>query len=142
MKNGNTKISKSEHGNNTDYYYDSYREFSWKFRLWLIAYGVSIPVIVISNKSLLDLIKCDKYGQLWIMLTLLGVFIQVFLTWAFKICMWYCDRHVKGAISSESNKYKISVWISEHYIIEILIDIVTLLLFTVSTYQLIKLVLP
>jgi len=134
-------MSKSEHGKNKDYYYDSYREFSWKFRLWLIAYGVSIPVIIISNKPLLDLIKCDKYGQLWIILTLFGVFVQVFLTWVFKLCMWYCDRHAKGAINSESKKYKISVWVSEQYFIEITADVLTLSLFTVSTYQLIKVVL-
>lgn len=133
---------KDEHGDDKDYYYDSYKEFAWKFRLWLVAYGASIPFVVLTNDKMRALVINAPNGTCLLKMALIGVLIQVLLTWAYKSCMWYCDRHAKGALPAWSWKYKAAAWFSEKYSVEIAADAVSLLLFSVSTFQLLGIVAP
>ena len=129
-----------EHGDNKDYYYDSYKEFAWKFRLWLVAYGVSIPFVVLTNDKMRALVLNSPNCSYLLKMALVGALIQVALTWAYKTCMWYCDRHAKGALPARSCKYRLSAWFSEQYSVEVASDLASVTLFTISTFQLLDIV--
>jgi hypothetical protein len=129
-----------EHGDDKDYYYGSYNAFAWKFRLWLVAYGVSIPFIVLTNDKMRALVVTKADGPYYLKMSLWGVVFQIFLTWSYKVCMWYCDRHAKGYLPVHSIKYKCATWFSEQFFIEILLDATSVTLFLISTFKLLEIV--
>jgi hypothetical protein len=130
-----------EQQQNPDYYYESYKEFSWRFRLWVVAYGVSVPVIVLTKESNLDIISDSEFGVWAIGGCVIGVLLQVFLTWVYKTCMWYAHlNHIKE-INTRSWRYVCSEKISKMYWMEAIVDFSTILLFSASTGILLWLVL-
>jgi hypothetical protein len=132
---------KSEHGDDREYYFESYKDFAWRFRLWLVAYGIGLPAVIVSSKELWAVVKtsCDARFALW--MPLVGVGIQVFVTWVFKTCMWYCDRHAKKVLPAESLRYRSALWITDRYYLEMILDFVTLGLYVYSTFILLKILL-
>lgn len=132
---------KPEHGDDREYYFESYKAFAWRFRLWLVAYGIGLPVVIVSNKELWAVVKtsCDARFVLW--MPLIGLGIQVFVTWVFKTCMWYCDRYAKKVLPAESLYYRTALWITDRYYLEMILDFVTLGLYAYSTFVLLKLLL-
>jgi hypothetical protein len=131
---------KQEHQNDREYYFESYKEFAWRFRLWLVTYGAGIPVITLANKDIFERIIDSRYGYIAMIFVLFGVGIQIFITWVFKTCMWYCDRQAKGELSEKSRRFRSAVWITENYWIEIILDFLTLVLYGSSTCYLIFLI--
>jgi len=134
------KSASKEKELNPDYYYDSYKEFSWKFRLWVVAYGVSTPVILLSKESNMDLIRDSPLGLWAIAGCMVGVLLQVALTWVYKTCMWYAHLNHTQEIRDDFWLYIWSEKISKMYWIEALVDLFTVLLFVGSTGVLLWLV--
>ena len=131
---------KQEHQGDREYYFESYKEFAWRFRLWLVTYGAGIPVITLANKDIFVKVIDSKYGHIAMIFALIGVGIQILVTWIFKTCMWYCDREAKGELSEKSKRFRFSVWITENYWIEIVLDILTLVFYSSATCYLLSLI--
>lgn len=117
----------------SDYYYDSYKEFSWKFRLWVVAFGVSVPAVVLTNEKLLDRIRESSWGIAAIVLCFAGVIIQVLLTWVYKTSMWFGHQHLNKYIKKRNKHLRLSSRITHNYCIEFSVDLATLILFLTST---------
>lgn len=129
-----------EHGTNPDYYYDSYKEFSWKFRVWLIAYGVSVPFIVLNNEKARVAVANSSCGITFLKISLIGVLIQIVMAFAYKCCMWNCDRNARGRLPDDSFWVKWSVWLTENFWVEVAGDLLSLGSFSVSTWELLSIV--
>lgn len=130
--------AKPEHGNDKDYYYDSYKEFAWRFRIWLVVYGISVPFVVLNNESARNKVISSPGGLAFIQAALLVVLAQIAMTFAYKTCMWFCDSHAKGRLSTESTSLKLSNWFTEQYWIEAGVDLLSLVTFAYSTWQLLE----
>ena len=133
--------NKPEYQEDKEYYFDSYKEFAWRFRLWLVAYGAGLPAVILSNKDLLIRVSNSDSGYLAILFSLIGVGVQILITWIFKTCMWYCDRHAKGFLDAKSRRYVAAIWISDRYYLEVILDLLTLVLYGASTCLLLRVIL-
>jgi hypothetical protein len=135
------KTKNPEHGNDREYYFESYKAFAWRFRLWLVAYGVGLPVVIVSSKELWAVVKASNCAHFALWMPLVGVGIQVFVTWVFKTCMWYCDRHAKNILPAKSLRYRTALWITDRYWLEVSLDLATLGFYVYSTFYFLRLLL-
>ena len=129
-------VKRPEHRDDPDYYFDSYKEFSWKFRVWLIVYGVSIPLTVLNNDQARSAIVQSPYGIYFVKASFVAVLIQILMAFTYKCCMWNCDRNARGKLPDESFWFKSSVWITENFWLEVVADLLALTAFSTSTWKL------
>ena len=73
-------------------FYESYAHFSRTLRAWLVAYGVGVPVLLVSQQFIAKAIIKAGTGGLITWLFLIGVAIQVL---ASSCPVW---RHIGGLV--------------------------------------------
>ncbi len=129
-----------EHRDDPDYYFESYKEFSWKFRVWLIVYGVSIPLTILNNDNARSAIVQSPCGMFYVKVSLVAVLIQILMAFTYKCCMWNCDRNARGRLADESFWLRSSVWITENFWLEVVADLLALTGFSASTWNLLGII--
>jgi hypothetical protein len=115
-------------------YYAVYEEHARTLRTWLVAYGIGGPVLILSQEAVW--IQITKTGSLPLVakLFLAGVVLQVVLAAVNKSAMWalYC-----GEVDLEyakTKRYKFGSWLSERYVIDLALDLSSMVLFAWATY--------
>lgn len=115
-------------------YYAVYEEHARTLRTWLVAYGIGGPVLILSQEAVWK--QITKMGSLPLIaeLFLAGVVLQVVLAAVNKSAMWalYC-----GEVDQEyakTKRYKFGSWLSEKYIIDLALDLSSMVLFAWATY--------
>jgi hypothetical protein len=115
-------------------YYAVYEEHARTLRTWLVAYGIGGPVLILSQEAIWK--QITKMGSLPLVakLFLAGVVLQVVLAAVNKSAMWalYC-----GEVDLEyakTKRYKFGSWLSEKYIIDLALDLSSMVLFAWATY--------
>ena len=122
-------------------YYRPYRDYAWRFRIWLVAFGVSTPIALLSNSAAYAAIKlsCAATAAIWMMLG--GVLIQILLTWLYKWCMWTLYMCEIGQIKIDDSRFRIAHDLSTSFSIEFILDLATVLLFFASSAILLSILL-
>jgi hypothetical protein len=129
-------VQKNE-SNIANEYFECYAEFAKTLRTWFIAYGIGFPVLLFSNNDAWETIKSTGNIRLIGMLFLAGVSIQVLEALIYKNAMWYLYRGEENLQIKNKVCYKTFYYISECYLLEISLDILTLICFAIATWKVI-----
>ena len=118
-----------------DEYLEAYAEHARILRTWLVAFGIGAPVLLVTNESVSKAIKSSGHGKLIASCFLLGVASQVVLAALNKASMWGLYYGEENQSFKTGCSYRLAYWFSESFWIDLLVDIATLALFGVATWQ-------
>jgi len=118
---------------------DSYSAYEWHantLRTWLVAYGIGVPAIFLTQDTLRTKLIASAYCFQITNSFLLGVAYQVLLAFLNKTAMWI---YYYG--KEENNEFKKHVLFeptkrfTECYWFDFAVDLVTIVLFAFATYR-------
>ena len=121
-----TPIDENEH-------YKSYGKFSSAVRNWLIAYGVAGPALLLAEENMLTRINESNCAVAIGILFLGGVLFQVLKSLLYKATSWYAMDYKYIPEARATKKMKYSLWINNNMWIDMLIDLITILMFIAAT---------
>lgn len=101
-------------------------------RTWLIAYGIGGPAIVASQEHLWNSLN-DETAACAGLIFLMGLAFQIFPAAFFKWAMWELWISVEDVERKEKKRWKIAKWASENYLIDLVTDAVSLVMFGWAT---------
>ncbi|MGH8322043.1 MAG: hypothetical protein ACRESI_08820 [Gammaproteobacteria bacterium] len=122
-------------------FYESYASFSRTLRAWLVAYGVGVPVLLVSQQFIAKAIIKAGSGGLVTWLFLAGVAIQVLAALLYKYSMAYLYNAEVDSSLNETRRVKAAEWLSNAVWLEALFDVVSIALFVCGTFMVVAAVL-
>ena len=122
-------------------FYESYASFSRTLRAWLVAYGVGVPVLLVSQQFIAKAIIRAGTGGLVTWLFLAGVAIQVLAALLYKYSMSYLYFAETEPSLKKVPQVKVAVWLSNAIWLEALFDIGAIGLFVWGTFMVVTAVL-
>jgi hypothetical protein len=116
-------------------YYEAYVYFARILRVWLIAYGVGAPFLVLSNESLRQALAASRHAYLIVGLFLAGVVLQILCALIYKYAMWhlYYGAAEGGEEHRRTRLYRISDRVSESHALEFAFDATSIIVLGVAT---------
>jgi hypothetical protein len=115
--------------------YAAYEEHSKTLRTWLVAYGVGVPVVLLSNDRIWTAVTQAGLARSIGALFLSGVALQVFLAALNKSVMWACYYAEANPGLRKRRRFRVADWFSEQFLIDFAVDVATLVLFAVATLR-------
>ncbi len=115
--------------------FEAYSSATTNLRTWLVAYGIGAPVLFLSNESLWRALAVAQCASCVGVLFLGGVVLQVLIALINKNAMWFCYFGEAKPAFKSSRTYKAFDWISEQFWIDIILDILSIVLFIAATYK-------
>ena len=119
-------------------FYEPYAHFSRTLRAWLVAYGVGVPVILISQANIIETIKMSGKGMLITYLFLGGVLIQILASLIYKYSMGYLYTSELDSSIENTKRVKLANWFSEAFWLELCFDVSAIALFFIGTFIVVK----
>jgi hypothetical protein len=116
-------------------YYEPYAFFARTVRTWFIAYGIGGPVLLFGNGEAWKSLMAKGAAPTVIRCFLVGVALQVVTGIIFKAAMWYLYVGELGVLKDTSKRYRAADWLSSAYWPEVLVEFLTLSLFTFATWK-------
>jgi len=118
-------------------YWEPYKAFSDTFRNWLIAYGIAIPYLFISEKGFTESVRNAAGMRSVVLLFLFGVLLQFLQVGVAKYVMMilYTGEEVKGF--KNTSLFKHTNNFSERFWPYLLTDLGTVLLYAIGTWHLV-----
>ena len=121
-------------------YFQPYADYARTLRAWLVAYGIGAPVIFLGNEKMWDVLrKSGKAGSIG-PLFLVGVALQVVITFLNKFSMWALYYGEIEASVKNRWYYKAADWFSDKIIIDIVVDLATITILTLATWNVLRIV--
>ena len=114
-------------------FFANYSEYAKTLRAWLVAYGIGGPVLFLTNKDLLSVLKISVYRNCVIDLFLIGVALQVSLAFINKWCAWHMYVGEYEESFQNEKSYKMWAWLNERNWIDMTFDGLSLVSFAIST---------
>jgi hypothetical protein len=113
-------------------HWEPYVEYSKTLRAWFISYGIGAPVLFMAQDGLAKKVSESEDINCIVLLFLLGVSAQVFVTLLNKWTNWVIYAHK----TASSNKWwvKLADYISELFWLDLVVDIATLVMFVYGTF--------
>lgn len=118
----------------TSEHYDIYTEYSKVLRTWLVAYGVGVPALILSQKDLWQRLATSGQIQLIVILFIVGVTVQVMLAIVNKSIMWISYYGNINPRFKSSKWHSLSITIAKYYFIDFIIDIISIGTYAVASY--------
>jgi hypothetical protein len=121
-------------------FYAAYDHYSKLLRTWLVAYGIGGPVLLLSSEALLQKLSTSGSAKSVAVLFLVGVVLQVLIATINKAVMWvlyYGELHPEYRART---RYELCEWLSEQFALDLVIDIASMVLFALATYETFQLV--
>lgn len=114
-------------------YLEAYAEYSRTIRTWFVAYGIGAPLLILTTKELARSLKTS--GSMWVIaiLFLVGVCFQVLLAAVNKATMWALYYGEIRPTFTSTKRYKWAHSYSEHLLIDLGVDVATMVVFAVAT---------
>ncbi len=122
-------------------FYESYAHFSRTLRAWLVAYGVGVPVLLVSQEFIAKSIIRAGTGGLITWLFLTGVAIQVLAALLYKYSMAYLYNSEGNSELNDTWRVQAAVWLSKTIWLEALFDVSAIALFVWGTFLVVAAVL-
>lgn len=120
-------------------YFKVYQEYNLILRAWFVSFGVGAPAIFLINDNLYNKLIALKAVLPWIIYPfLLGLFLQVFITFINKTINWSIYFGEEKESFKSSCLYKFSDWISEKYLFDFGFDLITIAAFSIAIINLTK----
>ncbi len=129
----NTPSDKTDY-HKEDVYGESYTRYEKMLRTWFVAYGIGGPVLFMTQDSLREALSASPDAKLIVYCFLAGLLFQVIENFLYKVCMWYLYRES----ANENNchcMYTFSNWVENHNSIDIILDLLTIGLFSYATWK-------
>lgn len=115
-------------------FYKSYSEYSKTLRTWFVAYGIGGPVVLLSNNTAWGwLVASGKVSRMGV-LFLLGGVLQVVGALLNKHAMWYLYVGEYKPETKTNLSFRIADKYSDQGWIDVVIDLITLVLFAWATW--------
>lgn len=123
-------------------HYEVYDKFARKMKYWLIAYGIGGPVLFVSQDAIAQKIIESGRAITITLFFLIGVALQIAISLYHKLVMWY--PYWAGDIPERRQtwKFQFSVWASENMCIDLIVDILTIILFVLATFLVMGTLIP
>jgi hypothetical protein len=119
-------------------YFDAYASFARTLRTWLVGFGVGVPVVVASQADLSKKLTDSGDAPFVVTLFLAGVSIQIGAALLYKTTMWYTYMGAAEPAFRGSKRYRAACMVSDQYWLEIGFDFVSIGLFVVAMFTLLK----
>lgn len=116
-----------------DRYFEGYAEYSKVLRTWLVAYGVGAPILLATTDRLADKIAGSGVAGAITLCFLLGVIAQVFMASWNKAVMWALYYGSLNPQFSGTRRYRFAYQSSENLRVDIAVDLVSIVLFSIAT---------
>jgi hypothetical protein len=115
-------------------FWQPYSEFAKTLRTWFVGYGVGAPAVVLTQADLrLQLGASGMMAALaWFFFA--GVLLQVLLAWVYKAAMWQLYLGETDEDRRNSRWYRSANAISEATWVEVVVDLATIVSFTIATF--------
>jgi hypothetical protein len=112
------------------FYYQEYSEYAKNVRIWLVAYGVGGPALILTQPSLYNRIWSSGHAHYIALAFLIGVAVQVLTALLYKAAAWHL-YYTKELHRGATRRW--AELVERWYWIDVTADIVTLALFIYST---------
>ncbi|MGH8397354.1 MAG: hypothetical protein ACRETA_03805 [Gammaproteobacteria bacterium] len=106
-----------------------------------MAYGIGVPVLLVSQQYIAKAIIKAGTGELITWLFLVGVAIQVLAALLYKYSMAYLYSAEVDPGLNETRRVKAAEWLSDAVWLEALFDVVSIALFVYGTFMVVSAVL-
>ena len=125
---------KTDHPGETSHY-DAYSAFARTLRAWLVAYGIGAPVLFFSRDKVADSLASSGKGRTIVIFFLVGVCLQIASALLYKTTEWYlyCGEVEKSF--RKRWRYRVALFFSNQYWLDMVIDIGTITTFVWATYK-------
>jgi hypothetical protein len=133
---GNSDKKSDESG-----FYGSYIHYARILRAWLVAYGVGVPVLLVSQEFIASAIIRKGTGGLITWLFLAGVAVQIIEIFIYKYSQEYLYHDELGAELKNTRRLALAEWFSNTIWFEIVLDLVSMALFVCGTFLVVAAVL-
>jgi hypothetical protein len=127
--------------NNDSGYYEPYIQYSRTLRAWFVAYGIGVPVLLVSQEFIARAIIKAGTGELITWLFLSGVAVQVLAAFLYKYSMNYLYFDEFGNELERTLRLRFAIWLSNAIWLEMLFDVVSIVLFVYGTFKVVAAVL-
>jgi len=114
-------------------FFEPYSYYARTLRTWFVAYGIGGPAVIITHPETLAVVSEAGDAELIGGLFLAGVAAQVLVAFFNKVTMWYVYY---GEVETEfktTRRYRLADWFSEQFWPDIVMDLVSLIAFGIST---------
>lgn len=115
-------------------FYEPYIQYARTLRAWFVAYGIGVPVLLVSQKFIAQAIIKAGSGELITWLFLTGVAVQVLAAFLYKYAMNYLYFDEFGGELKGTRRLKFAIWLSNAIWLEMLFDVVSIALFSWGTF--------
>jgi hypothetical protein len=122
----------------SDSTFQNYATYAGTLRAWLVAYGVGGPVLFLTNEKAAARVASSAYAKQIITLFLVGVALQVGLSFINKWAAW---NIYAGEVEPDRNDlltYKIWDWINGQSWIDFIVDVGSVGVFVWATYLVLR----
>jgi hypothetical protein len=114
---------------------EAYLSHARTLRTWFVAYGIGVPVLLLHQDKLLDKLLHSPQTRMIAACFLLGVAVQVATSIVYKAAMWHLYRAEYQAEVKQRRLYPLFEWVSEAFLLEFSLDVLTTVLFVVGTVK-------
>ena len=122
-------------------FYEPYTHFSRTLRGWMVAYGIGVPVVLLSQDRLANVILSSGKGTTLTALFLGGVVLQVVAALAYKYSMAMLYANELDASRSKRWYTRLAEWLSDAFWLEFAIDALSIACFAWATFNTMQVVL-
>ena len=113
--------------------FEAYSHYSKTLRTWFVAYGIGGPILFVSNKDIAIKIAAAPEKSAIVYLFLAGVIIQILITFLNKWSNWAAYSLSLNPPMRLRKRDKLIIWLSDQCWIDMLIDLLTLVVFVIGT---------
>ncbi|MGH8373283.1 MAG: hypothetical protein ACRETO_11215 [Gammaproteobacteria bacterium] len=115
-------------------FYEPYIQYARTLRAWFVAYGIGVPVLLVSQEFIAKAIIKAGTGELITWLFLIGVAVQVLAAFLYKYSMNYLYFDEFSDELEGTRRLKFAIWLSNAIWLEMLFDVVSIGLFSWGTF--------
>ena len=105
-------------------YFEQYWKHSSVLRNWFVAYGIGALVLVVYNNG--TFFKDPQKRIVFLVSIVIGISLQILLTFVNKVIHWFLYYGKNMAIFQKTRRYKWSYSISECFLVDIIVDVLTM----------------
>jgi hypothetical protein len=110
--------------------YDTYLEYNKILRTWFVAFGVGGPALLLTHDRLIRQLTGVGNLKCVLGLFLVGVAVQVFGAFVNKVANWYVHQaYTREEELWRLRRYQFFEWIAGQFWIDVVMDIVTIVVF-------------
>ena len=122
--------------------FDIYLEYNKVLRTWFVAYGAGGPALLLTSERLSKNLAAAGNLRTVALLFFAGVAAQVLGALINKIANWYVHSAYHQVNVTRSIKHKCAEWVVNQFWIDVLVDVVTVVVFGLAAWLLLTALAP